>query len=273
MHLVLGDDRFNYNLTSSPKEEPVDLLIRFIEKPDKTEYEKFLVNIYKYNLKELYDIKGTIYLSQHKFKKAVDAFNNGYGDDPLQADPFIIHINDCIDCDLRDKTSKDYTKKSFALRMLELDSLAESDKDNSAQYYFLMANGLYNATLFGNCWDAVAYSKDFDVWFRGELKDVESYDCSEAQKYYLRAMNLTSDNELAAKCCFMASKCEQNSFYIDYAEGKIKIGQDGFWKNYAKAKLEYRKNFYIMRDKYSGTDFYKEALKECKYFNDFVKSF
>jgi hypothetical protein len=53
----------------------------------------------------------------------------------------------------------------------------------------------------------------------------------------------------------MASKCEQNSFYIDFARGKIKISQDE--KNYAKAKLEYRKNFYIMHDKFSGTDFYR----------------
>lgn len=128
MHLLLGDNDFNYNLTSSPKEEPIGLLIRFLEKPAKTEYEKFLENIYKYNVKELYDIKGTIYLRQHNFKKAFEAFDHGYGDNVLQADPFVIHIKDCIDCDIRDKTPKDYTKKSFALKMLELDSLIKSDK-------------------------------------------------------------------------------------------------------------------------------------------------
>lgn len=273
MHLLLGDNHFNYDLTSSPNEEPIDLLIRFLEKPDKTEYEKFLANIYKYNLKELFDIKGTIFLSRHKFAEAVEAFDNGYGGKVLQADPFVIHINDCIDCDIRDNTSKEYTKKSFALRMLELDSLAKSDKKNSAQYYFLMANGLYNTSFFGNCWDAVSYNKDFDAWFHKDLKDLELYDCSEAQKYYLKAMNLANDSEFAAKCCFMASKCEQNSFYVDYAVGKIKIGRDDFWKNYGKAKLEYRKNFFIMRDKYSKTEFYKEAIKECKYFNEFTNNY
>ena len=272
MHLLLGDNDFNYDLTSSPNEEPVDLLIRFLEKPGKTEYEKFLANIYKYNLKELYDIKGTVFLGRHKFAEAVEAFDNGYGGKVLQADPFVVHINDCIDCDIRDKTSKEYTKKSFALRMLQLDSLAKSDKKNSAQYYFLMANGLYNISLFGNCWDAVSYYKNFDAWFHQDLKDVELYDCSEAQKYYLKGMNLSNDSELAAKCCFMASKCEQNSFYVDYAEGKIKIPRDDFWKNYGKAKLEYRKNFLIMRNNYSNTEFYKEALKECKYFNQFINN-
>ncbi len=136
-----------------------------------------------------------------------------------------------------------------------------------------MANGLYNITLFGNCWDAVSYYKDFDDWGYKKRKDIELYDCSEAQQYYLKAMNLTKDAEFAAKCCFMASKCEQNSFYNDLGSGQIKISSDNYWKNYDKAKLNYRKYFYILHDKYSNTEFYKEALKECKYFNEFIKSF
>ena len=76
-HLLLGDERFNYDLTSSPKEEPVDNLITFLEKPVKTEYEEFLTSIYNYNARELYDIKGTILLSQHRFKEALEAFKKG----------------------------------------------------------------------------------------------------------------------------------------------------------------------------------------------------
>ena len=270
-HLLLGDEHFNYNLTSSPKEEPIDNLITFLEKPAKTEYEKFLEEIYKYSVKDLYDIKGTIYLSQHRFIDALEAFRKGNGGEVLQADPFTTHIKDCIDCDIRDKTSKRYSKKDFTLRILKLDSLAKIDENNAAHYYYLLGNGLYNATLYGNCWGAVSYYKDFDFGGYNKDKDWELYDCSRAQVYYLKAMGLSDDNEFKARCCFMAAKCEQNTFYMDLGAGKIKIDEKNFWKNYSQEKLKYRNNFKILFDKYSDTEFYKEAIKECKYFNEFVK--
>ena len=270
-HLLLGDEHFNYNLTSSPKEEPIDNLITFLEKPAKTEYEKFLEEIYKYSVKDLYDIKGTIYLSQHRFIDALEAFRKGNGGEVLQADPFTTHIKDCIDCDIRDKTSKRYSKKDFTLRILKLDSLAKIDENNAAHYYYLLGNGLYNATLYGNCWGAVSYYKDFDFGGYNKDKDWELYDCSRAQVYYLKAMGLSDDNEFKARCCFMAAKCEQNTFYMDFGAGKIKIDEKNFWKNYSQEKLKYRNNFKILFDKYSDTEFYKEAIKECKYFNEFVK--
>lgn len=190
----------------------------------------------------------------------------------LQADPFTTHIKDCIDCDIRDKSSKKYSKKDFALRILELDSLAQIDEDSAAEYYYLIGNGLYNTTLYGNCWDAVSYYKDFHFGGYEKDKDWELYDCSRAQVYYLRAMELSDNREFKAKCSFMVAKCEQNTFYMDYGSGKIKVDDSDFWNNYHKAKLKYITNFEILYNEYSDTEFYLDAIKECKYFNTFVIS-
>ena len=82
-------------------------------------------------------------------------------------------------------------------------------------------------------------------------------------------MNAAKDKEFAAKCCFMASKCEQNTFYN-------KVKQDGIsvydTTKYFAIKSQYRNLFREMKDKYAGTQIYKEAIEECKYFDEFVKS-
>lgn len=274
-HLLLGDNRFNYDLTSSPKEEPIDNLITFLEKPVKTEYEKFLASIYDYTTHDLYHIKATILISQHKFEEARKIFEgmktNGY----IGVDPFVIHLNDCHDCDYKSVRSGAmvvYNQKMFVDRMLELDSLVQVDENNAAEYYFQMANGYYNITFYGNGWHASSYNRDFDNWGYKTDYDWNFYDCSTAKKYYLKAMNLAEDNEFAAKCCFMAAKCEQNEFFNNLGANLIKIDHNDFWNNYYKEKLKYRTNFKILHDKYSGTEFYKEVIEECKYFNSFVKN-
>jgi hypothetical protein len=269
MHLLLGDEKFGYDLTINPKNQPIDNLISFFDKPKKTDFEKLLEEMYVYSKSELLEIKGTILLSQHKFKEAIIAFTEAGYSQGLQADPFVIHIKDCHDCDIRDKNKTEYTKLSFVRRMLELDSLANHDKENVHKYYFLIANGLYNINYFGNCWDASSYHRDFDYdQMYNEQKDWEFYDCSKAHGYYEKALNLSSDREFDAICVFMMSKCEQNDFYNNLYQFRFKDH-----KEYLEKKLEYRNNFRLLQDEYSDTEYYKQVLKECKYFDIFVNSY
>ena len=55
------------------------------------------------------------------------------------------------------------------------------------------------------------------------------FDCSRALEHYqlgMKQAEASGDFELAEQCCFMASKCEQNQYYIsvddDDDNGKIK---------------------------------------------------
>jgi len=89
-------------------------------------------------------------------------------------------------------------------------------------------------------------------------------DCSRALVEYLEGLKIakeTGDMELAAKCCFMAAKCEQDNYYL--------LGK----RDIALKNLSYRTCFRIMKKDYSTTEFYRDALKECGYLSDFVNKY
>ena len=70
----------------------------------------------------------------------------------------------------------------------------------------------------------------------------------------------------------MAAKCEQNKFYVDKGHFEYNIYYYPYdCEQKPEIKLQnYRMYFKTLNDKYSKTKFFKEALKECKYFNYFV---
>ncbi len=268
LHMYMGDYRFNYNLDPDPENEPIDAIINFIDKPNKTDYENFLLSIYSQSKDELLSLKGMVYLNGHEFKEAANVYSELSYNTKMSPDPFKVRLNDCHDCDYRESKDSKYTILQFTKRMCELDSLAQMNSDSTAEYYFLLGNGLYNISYFGSCWNYASASRDFDydAYYR-EGKNWHFYNCTDAQKNYVKAMYAASDREFAARCCFMAAKCEQNSFYNSMY--KMNFREDG---DYEKMKFKYRTFFKILKEKYADSDFYNEAIKECRYFNFFVKN-
>ncbi len=282
---LITDDWWNYTnkpalgyrLTKDYYREPLQQIYDFIETKNLSLFEKFLVDNYCYDEFSLREIIGTKLLLEHKYNEAVKIFNpDGYYDylddnfKKLPADPFIIHINDCHDCDYVGRRDRTYNKLTFAERMAELENLAKTDTSNKAKYFFLLANGYYNTTMYGNNWWAIVYSQLNHGFYENISLNLpnEFYDCSTAQEYYTKAMNAAKDSEFAAECCFMASKCEQNTFYYRVEKDSINIYDE---KKYFGLKSKYRNYFKILKDKYAKTKFFKEAIEECKYFNEFVK--
>jgi hypothetical protein len=78
-----------------------------------------------------------------------------------------------------------------------------------------------------------------------------------AEEYYNKAMGASKDPEFKAKCCFMAAKCEQNTFFChepkDY-KGDFKAG----------------KYFTMLKSNYSATKYYREIIEECGYFKTYL---
>ncbi len=113
---------------------------------------------------------------------------------------------------------------------------------------------------------------DFYRSLVSETYDPNYLDCSKAEDYYLKSMVASNDKEFKARCLFMAAKCEQNRFYIDKGvfQGTIDYYPYDCEKNPQIKKENYRMYFKNLSDNYSKTEFYKQALKECKYFNYFV---
>lgn len=259
------DVEYNYlDYTDNPSNDSLDQICYFLRKNHVTDYEKFLISNFKYSLSDIIELQGTVFLQKFNFEKAVEKFKEDTSKlKPLPADPFVIHMKDCQDCDDKAPKERIYTKLTFAKRMIELEKLAKKYPSKSAEYYFLIANGYYNITWYGNSWETLNYFKS-SLWdYQYAPRQTIFTDCSKAQEYYVKAMNETGDKEFAARCCFMAAKCEQNKYYND---SDILSFDSNPWIKESKYKTFFNK----LADEYSKTKFYGEAIKECKYFNIFV---
>lgn len=236
-------------------------IVDFMSKPNKTAFENYLLEIYSLSPEEIINYQAVNFFYEGKLNEAkalLDKYPDS-GETTLPADPFLIHINDCHDCDHMEGSEIVYTLKSLLDKIMELEKSIKSSSGNSAKTYYLLANAYYNVTYFGNS-RAFYYSeipgRDEYTW--SALNPV--MDCTKAMEYYEKAMELATSKEFKAQCCFMASKCEQNLLYLNWPEdydGDFKSG------NY----------FRLLRDEYSKTKYYQEIIKECGYFRTFVNSY
>ena len=92
-----------------------------------------------------------------------------------------------------------------------------------------------------------------------------------AEKYYLKARQLSNDPEFKAKCTFMAAKCKQQRYNgIDDEFSNYKF----FQKHSPDFQKQIRHESYFeeLKKYYSKTLFYKRAVNECSYLSDFLVS-
>jgi hypothetical protein len=238
-------------------------LIAFIDKPQKTAFEAFMLNVHPYTRQDLFEYLAVNLVYQYKFREALAKFDEcpGSGNTGLPADPFIIHINDCHDCDHEATKNTTYTKYTFVQRLAELSEFATGDARKASQKYFILANGLYNLTFFGNIrrmyQTRISGEGPSDFYFSDRSLADTIYDCTKAGECYRKAMEMSIDKEFKAKCAFMAAKCEQNQFF---ASGEIT--NDIHFKA--------GKYFKTLKENYSNTKYYQEIIKECGYFRTYL---
>lgn len=231
--------------------------------------DEFLIDNFYYTYNDLLEIEGTMYLSMFDFNSALNSLYLIKDElELLPVDPFKMNIRDCINCNTSTPTAQLYNKYTFAKKMLDLEKEIKFSNKNKAENYFLLANAYYNITYFGNCWMMADFYRSYSYY--SESPNV--MDCSKAEEYYLKALALSNSKEFQAQCLFMAAKCEQNRFYIDkgvFLERDYSYPYDYDQSPQIK-KENYREYFKKLKRDYSKTEFYKQALKECKYFNYFV---
>ena len=81
------------------------------------------------------------YIYSGDLTKALSSFKLAGSDKLLDADPFVIHIRDCHDCDAK-PPYKTYTKVSFVERMQSLSRIAQGNDQAAANASLEMANGV-----------------------------------------------------------------------------------------------------------------------------------
>ena len=234
----------------------------------------------------LYDLLGTDYLREHNYKKAAEALGrikthtvkdfplDGYEGARLKSDPFKEQLND-YPKNYKPGTGKIYTKLRFARKMYDLQLKARHDPANASKYYYEMATGLYNTSYTGNAWFMIAY-----IWSDGWMQEqdhVKPYFGDDlngtinAEKLYLKARQLSKDQEFKAKCTFMTAKCRQNRYKgVDDEFEHYKM----FSENDSTFQKEIRRNpyFFELNKNYHATAFYRTAVHECSFLRDFLAS-
>ena len=139
-----------------------------------------------------------------------------------------------------------------------------------------MANGIYQSSYWGNSWMLQDYWWSGNDGLNNKHKEgswqKEYYGVFKAEQLYLKAKELSKDENFKARCVWMASKCSQKQNIIpgygDFADYDL----------YDKASAYYAKN--IRKNKYYAefsegygkTSFFKEVFNNCVYLKDYIKS-
>jgi len=231
-------------------------MIAYYEKPNPSAFEKLFFEVASLQKHDYQELLGIRYAQQDKLEEALLALKAAGNKETLYGNPFTIHIKDCHDCDHEAVQKTKYTKASFIEKMIEMKGIAQSKPAEAAQNYFLVANGFYNMTYFGNA--RLFYDNRVDntiyLYEHGPTPE-ENNDL--ALKYYLLALQSATDKEFKAKCTFMAAKCEQNAFFMNTP---------------ANYKGDFRSGIYFasLKKDYSATKYYQEIIKECGYFKTYL---
>lgn len=281
--------------------ELMEKIIEFINKKDKTEFERFLATStlnkrVSYEAKpftknDLLPILGTIAMKDYRLDDAIMYWEQMSDKSSLglTRNPFEVKLlDDVCDCDWcwcrtydKEKNGYVYTGPEKNYNKLEiakeLKNLIQSINTPSwttiqPETFYKIGNYYLNSTYFGHSWEMHATSRS--GWFSAKYhKDSKRHhlDFKTPMKYYDQCIELSkgNNNELAAECTFMAAKCEQFQYISEPDSQETTKGRWGYDLVFPNYDV-YGKYFTILKNDFSDTKYYEQAIKECKYFNYFV---
>ncbi len=278
-----GDDVRSYLLQRNNNfihyNKNIDALEKFYAQKSKSSFDKYLIqnNQNSFNVK-IQRAENLIYLGdfnsglsilkeleksnlQTNTNKKPETYTTTSG-----ADPFLIHINDCHDCDIRSADSHStYSALSLVEKLSNLQSKTKSKGQGSAQASFEIANALYNISYYGN--SRILFGAEDPIGTYGNM--------DQAEKYYVLAMNSSNDKEFKAKAAFMAAKTERNrSFNLLYnarLNSEHEVWTTDFLLENQDVTSFSPKYFEILKKNFSKTKYYQEAIQECGYFRKFLE--
>ncbi len=277
------------DLAPNPQLDLLDDLIAMNMKQDKSLLEVKLAQAYPLN--SLLDMKATLLMSTGQFEAAMETYKrmpaeawNDFG----QFNPFRETFKDCLKCnEQRTDTislSSMMNRGELLTELLDLDYKAKGDLDGAARHYYLLGLAHYNMSYFGFAWKAMDYfrsgstwaklhraksadgdSRVFDHW-KFPFGNRENTGLDRALQCFNRARELAFDPEMAAKAAFQAARCEQK-IYFQSEQYK----PEPCCNRIPRIPADYLGNFERLKNEYSNTNFYKEIIKECKYFAAYAR--
>jgi hypothetical protein len=168
--------------------------------------------------------------------------------------------------------NKNYNKRQAIKEMIRLEELAVNDKSKAAQCYFKLANAWYNLSYYGKNWLMVKQwwsVHELEYYYKGFRRtpfNDDYYGCNKAKEYYLKALQLTKDKELAAVSCFMAGACMHN--FDQY----IRALKD---PDYHIISFNSKANPFLpgLKKKPGAAGYYQQVINECETYKSFIRKY
>jgi len=256
----------------------------FFNKSNPNELEKYLIDQAPENIDDiLIEMRATYFLQNYKanlayeeLKKLPKSFSSQYYSADTKVnygynnDGFLLYHASIFSGAVRHYFSESYhglcdnthlkfnflqeesslqNKADLAKQIMEIEQKAQKKTANSALYYYMLGNVWYNLGPDGWFRQILQFGDDDYYTPKGLYSYSAKYDSNIPIKYYKLALKNTTDKELQAKIHFMMAKTVQ------------------YTQNYPPL---YRESFQTLKNKYRTTQYYKEIIKECEYFDKYV---
>lgn len=148
----------------------------------------------------------------------------------------------------------------------------------AARYYYLIGLAYYNMSYFGHSWRAADFYRDGHNWNRlaqgpvfplrgspaGNRENTLMVD--EALRYFELAIAQARDAEAYARALFMAARCRQKQWFRE-PNTPYKPGN----KLIPVLPPEYMTYYDLLATRCKDTEFYKDIIQECKWFEAYAK--
>lgn len=284
----------NYLELLLEKAEPkhYDEILALIEKKEKTNFDKFLLNrkdfiskdnyyIFRYydtswiQKNKILDYKSMCYVQRDMLDSALACVSK------ISPEYWKGHPYDLFKCfpftsgNSTDYQSNNdfypYNKRQYLQRMLDVKFLAENKIGDVAKHYFILANGYFNMSYHGNYWIMnMPYKLSDEVennyysFSSNKKQFLENYyGCKQAENYFLKAFETTKDTTLAAICIHKANLCNQNLQTLNWRLNNVYNTKAYDWKYELKLMPSKYKNLFVNR--FKDIDFYMDYISNCYY--------
>lgn len=280
MYAYRSGDAISFLRTKMNSNE-VETLHTLMQSSTKSKWEQYLVTRNQFSKDDVSDIAGTTYLRERDWTNAERWLQqvpaSYYKKEPyatyLAANPFADLLYDTHAP--TDQDNVKYTKLEYVRKMKQLaQQTAAATNEEKAKAYFQMANGIYQSSYWGNSWMLQEYAWSSGDGLKSNIKKEdwqwEYYGVFAAEQFYLKAKELTADQNFKARCMFMAAKCAQKQHAIPMYESFADY--DAYEKANELYAKEIRKNkhFAAFVEDYRQTKTFTEVFTTCVYLKDYV---
>jgi len=295
---INNDYAYNYELESRYPFLDLDVinsLDAFIKLGSFTNFEQTILDRLKVDIDDfIHDLRGTYFLGENELTNALKEFEavknpSEFWNDAVRPELFSGSIKEWMNVDfnsISDQIHLKYLNKldlspiqntgdepqmfrenykdnkvKLTKTLLKLETLANKNRKNTAEYYYMLGNAWYNMSAAGwfvNNLYYIGNDSRNELWSKYSNNAINAPDnaMTWADDYFNKGLESKGDEEIKAKLTFMLAKT--NSCY-DLSWNDTKNTYDFYLCD------DHKEYFNSLRENYSQTEYYKKVLKECSW--------